>query len=137
VRVTLALLARYAETEPEGGLLNIVGGGADAFGIPRLPQDFAMPFALQLRYPESEAGSTFQIGMVVRSPDPTSDSPASPTVFDVTPQLGELHAPGWEGVFYVAGVVALDAEEYGPHSISIVIDGTEAATIPYQILPVS
>jgi hypothetical protein len=80
VRVTAALLGRFTETEPDGGLLNIVGGGTDLFGCPEVPVEFAMPFALQLRYPESEA------------------------------------------------------EDYGAHSVSVLIDGAEQATIPYQIV---
>jgi hypothetical protein len=134
VRVTAALLARYAETEPDGGLLNVIGGGTDVFGVPELPVEFSMPFGLQLRFAEADAGTTFQIGMVVRGPDPTSSPPAPPTEFGITPQFGDYHAPGWEGVFYVSGVVALDADEYGRHSISILINGKESATIPYQIV---
>jgi hypothetical protein len=71
VRVTAALLARYAETEPDGGLLNVIGGGTDVFGVPELSVDFSMPFGLQLRFAEADAGTTFQVGMVVRGPDPT------------------------------------------------------------------
>ena len=88
--VTLALLARYAETEPDGGLLNIIGGGTDVFGAAELPVEFSMPCA--------------------------------------------YHAPGWEGVFYIAGVIGLYAEQQGGHSIGIRLDGIEAGVIPFQII---
>ena len=134
MRVTAALLARYAETEPEGGLLNLVGGGTDVFGVPTLPVSFAMPFALQFRYDEAEAGTEFQIGMVTVGPDPT-EPPRPAAEFAITPQLGPYHAPGWEGVFYVSGVVALDAEEYGPHAVNVLIDGALSGSIPFQVIP--
>jgi hypothetical protein len=132
VRVTAALLARYAETEIEGGLLNIIGGGTDVFGVRSLPVSFAMPFAMQLRFAEADADRTFQVGMLIRGPQ--LDVVGEPTGFPVSPTLGEYHAGGWEGVFYVAGVVSLYAEQPGTHSVGIQIDGVESGDIPFQVL---
>jgi hypothetical protein len=132
VRVTAALLARYAEVETEGGLLNIIGGGTDVFGVPALPVSFSMPFALQLRFDEAEAGQTFQVGMIIR--DPQLESIGGPTEFPIVPTLSEYHAEGWEGVFCVAGVVGLYAEEPGTHSVGIQIDGAERGDIPFQLV---
>jgi hypothetical protein len=45
VKLTLALLARYAEVDPDSGLLNLTGGGVDVFGMTRLPAEFTMACA--------------------------------------------------------------------------------------------
>jgi hypothetical protein len=132
VRVTLALLARYAETEPDGGLLNIIGGGTDVFGVAELPVEFSMPFALALRFDEPEADTPILVSMVIRGPDLQDLGPD--TDFSIIPTLGAYHAPGWEGVFYIAGVIGLYAEQHGGHSIGIRLDGIEAGVIPFQII---
>ena len=49
MKLSLALLARYAEVEPESGLLNLTGGGVDVFGLRRLPAQFPIACALQFR----------------------------------------------------------------------------------------
>jgi hypothetical protein len=132
VRVTAALLARYAEVEPDTGMFNIIGGGVDGFGVPTLPIEFPMPFALQLRFAESEAGTPREITLLTR--DPQLREVGEPTTFEITPTLGEDHAEGWEGIFSVAGAVTLYVEEPGTHSIGIQIDGAESGDIPFQVV---
>jgi hypothetical protein len=132
VRVRFAVLARYAEVDPESGLLNLTGAGLDVFGFPDLPQELTVGFALQLGFTENEVGQSHEVTLVTRGPDtqvvgvPTSDS--------VSPTLGEYHAPGWEGVYAVAGVVHLLVEEPGTHSLSILIEGQESGYIPFQVV---
>jgi hypothetical protein len=91
-----------------------------------------MPFALQLRFDETEADTPVPLSIVIRGPDLQELGPE--TEFSITPVLGAYHAPGWEGVFYVAGVVGLYAEEYGGHSINIRLHGTESGVIPFQVV---
>jgi len=131
VKLTFALLARYAEIDPDSGLLNVTGGGIDVFGLERLPAEFPIAFALQFRYPEHEAGQAFQITLATL--DPQIQPVGEPTDFEITPQLGEYHADGWQGIYAVAGTVILAVESAGTHSISIKIDGALAGDIPFQV----
>jgi hypothetical protein len=94
VKLTLALLARYAEVDPESGLLNLTGGGVDVFGLKRLPAEFPMAIALQFRYPEAEAERTFQVALITL--DPQIQPVGRPTDFEITPHLGAYHAEGWQ-----------------------------------------
>jgi len=130
VKLTLALLARYAEADPESGLLNLTGGGVDVFGLKHLPAEFPMAVALQFRFPEAEAGMTFQIALTTL--DPQIQPVGKSTAFEITPQLGTYHAEGWQGIYTVTGVVTLAVESPGTHSISIKIDGAVAGDIPFQ-----
>lgn len=132
MRVTGALLARYAEVEAEGGLLNVTGGGVDVFGVRELPVHFPMPFALQLRFQENEAEQTHEISLVIR--DPQLRQIGERTAFEIKPTLGEYHAEGWEGIFAVAGTVGLYAEVAGAHSIGIQIDDAERGDIPFRVV---
>jgi hypothetical protein len=84
VKLALALLARYAEVDPDSGLLNVTGGGIDVFGLQRLPAEFPIAFALQFRYPESEAGRAFQIALATL--DPQIQLIGEPTDFQGRPQ---------------------------------------------------
>jgi hypothetical protein len=131
VKLTLALLARYAEVDPESGLLNLTGGGVDIFGLKRLPAEFPMAYALRLRYPEAEAGQIFQIALAIL--DPQIQPVGKPTDFEITPRLGEYHADGGHGTYTIAGTVTLAVESPGMHSISITIDGAIAGDIPFQV----
>jgi hypothetical protein len=135
VKLTFALLARYAEIDPDSGLLNVTGGGIDVFGLERLPAEFPIAFALQFRYPEPEAGRTFQIALATL--DPQIQPVGEPADFEITPHLGEYHADGWQGIYAVAGTVTLAVESPGTHSISIKIDGAVAGDIPFQVFQAS
>jgi hypothetical protein len=132
VRVTAALLARYAENEADTGFINVIGGGVDLFGVNWLPVEFAQPFALQMRFAEAEAEQEFQIGMAILGPD--LQEVGIPTEFPITPTLGELHAEGWEGIIHIAGTVGLYAKDAGAHEISIRIDGTHTWSIPFRVV---
>ena len=48
MKVHLAVFARYAETEPDSGTLNLTGGGIDVFGVDSLPVEFPVYIALRL-----------------------------------------------------------------------------------------
>jgi len=56
------------------------------------------------------------------------------TDFEITPDLGEYHADGWQGIYAVAGVVTIRIESPGPHSISLKVDGHVGGDIPFQII---
>jgi len=99
VKVTLALLARYAEVDPDSGLLNIVGGSVDVFGVARLPVEFPMGFALQFRYPQAESGLTREIRFATL--DPALELVGQSTTFEVTPQLSEFHAESGDIPFQI------------------------------------
>lgn len=131
MKLALALLARYAEVDPESGLLNLTGGGVDVFGLKRLPAEFPMAVALQFRYPEAEAEKTFRIALITL--DPQIQPVGQSTDFEITPHLGAYHAEGWQGVYTVTGVVTLAVESPGAHSISIKIDDAVAGDIPFQV----
>jgi hypothetical protein len=131
VKLAYALLAKYAEIDPNSGLLNVVSGGIDVFGLKHLPASFPAAFALQFRFPESEAGKTFKIEMGVR--DPQLQPIGQPTDFEVTPALGEYHADGSHGIYAIAGSVTLLAESVGAHLVWIEIDGAIAGDIPFQV----
>ncbi len=131
MKLTFALLARYAEVDPESGLLNVTGGGLDVFGLKHLPAEFSVAFALQFRYPEHEAGQSFRIALATLDPQiqPVGES----TDFEITPHLGEYHADGWQGIYAVAGAVTLAVEAPGTHSVNVKIDGALAGDIPFQV----
>lgn len=131
MKLTLALLARYAEVDPESGLLNLTGGGVDVFGLKHLPAEFTMACALQFRYPEAEAGKTLQIALTTL--DPQIQPVGKPTHFEITPRLGKYHAEGWYGTYTITGVVTLAVETPGTHSISIEIDGAVTGDISFQV----
>jgi hypothetical protein len=131
VKVTLALLARYAEVDQDG-LLNIVGGGIEVFGLRELPAEFPMGFALQFRYPQDEAGVPRTITLTTLGP--TLEVVGEITEFEVTPTLSEFHAEGWQGIYAVTGGIDLTVESPGAHSIGIKIDGIESGDIPFQAL---
>lgn len=131
VKVTLALLARYAEVDPASGLLNIVGGSVDVFGVARLPVEFPMGFAIQFRYPPAQSGVAKRVTLATL--DPSLQVVGQPTTFEVTPQLSEFHAEGWQGVFAVTGSIDLAVEAEGAHSVGIRIDDRESGDIPFQV----
>ena len=132
MRVQAALLARFAETDPESGLLNLVGGGLDVFGLNEAPAQFPVAFAVLLRFAESEADRTFDLTFVLRGP--ALEPVGEPTSFEITPRLGEYHAEGSEGTFTATGALRLITESVGTHSVSVQIDGIEAGVIPFQVL---
>jgi hypothetical protein len=132
VKIQFALFARYAEVEPQGGLLNVTGGGVDIFGVQRLPTEFPVRIALQLVFDESEAGTEHELSLIVRGPD--LEPVGEPTTTPITPTLGDLHAEGWRGTFTIAGDVVLAPIAAGAHSLGIQIDGSEAFMIPFQVL---
>lgn len=131
MKLALALLARYAEVDPDSGLLNVTGGGIDVFGLEHLPAEFPIAFALQFRYPEHETRQAFQITLATL--DPQIQPVGDPTDFEITPQLGRYHADGWQGIYAVAGTAILAVESPGTHSISIKIDGALVGDIPFQV----
>jgi hypothetical protein len=131
VKLTLALLARYAEVDPESGLLNLTGGGLDIFGVKRLPTEFTIASALRFRFPEDEAGRRFKI--VLATLDPEIQPVGKPTDFEITPRLGEYHAEGGHGTYTVAGAMTLVVEAPGMHSINITIDEAVAGDIPFRV----
>ena len=131
MKLTFALLARYAEIDPESGLLNVTGGGIDVFGVKHLPASFPMPFVLQFRYPEAEAGQAFTITMGTF--DSALELVGEQTDFEITPNLGEYHAEGSHGIYAVAGTVQLAVESVGAHSMWIEVDGSVAGDIPFQV----
>lgn len=130
MKVQTALLARYAEVEQQGGLLNVTGGGLDVFGLSRLPTEFPVAFVLQLSFDETEADEEHQLSVVVLGPD--LQPVGQRVVVPFTPSLGELHAEGWRGVFSVAGSIELRVESFGPHSVQIDVDGKQTGDIPFQ-----
>ena len=130
MKLTLALLARYAEVDPESGLLNLTGGGVDVFGLKRLPAEFSVACALRFLYREVEDGKAFQVAMATL--DPQLQPVGQPTGFEITPKLGQYHVEGGLGSYTVAGAVTLAVESAGLHSISITIDGAVAGDIPFQ-----
>jgi hypothetical protein len=132
VRVTAALLARYAENETGTGFINVIGGGVDVFGVRWLPVEFSQPFAIQMRFAEAEADQEFQVGMAILGPD--LQEIGLPTEFPIVPKLDEFHAEGWEGVIFIAGTVGLYAKQVGGHSVSIRINGSESGSIPFQVV---
>jgi hypothetical protein len=89
--------------------------------------------ALRFRYPEAEAGRTFQV--TLSTLDPQIEPVGKPSEFKITPRLGEYHVEGGHGTYTVAGAVTLAVESAGIHSISITIDGAVAGDIPFQVLP--
>jgi hypothetical protein len=132
VRVAFGVLARYAEVDPESGLINLTGGGIDVFGVANLPVQLAMPFVLQLRYHEAEVGQLRRITMQVLDPELKAIGQAAS--FEITPKVGEYHATGWQGIFAVAGEALLMADSPGVHSVQIRIDGEVAGDIPFQVV---
>ena len=135
MKLTFALLARYAEIEVEGGLLNLTGGGIDVFGVKSFPAEFTVAFALQFRYPEDESGKAFNVSLATL--DAQLQPVGKPTDFEITPRLGVHHADGWQGIYAVAGAVTILVESPGPHSISLTIDGLVGGDIPFQIIDVN
>jgi hypothetical protein len=131
VKLTLALLARYAEVDPDSGLLNLTGGGLDVFGVKRLPVEVSLACALRFLFREVEAGQAFQVALVTL--DPQLERVGQPTEFEITPSLGEYHVEGGHGTYTVAGAVTLVVEAAGLHSINITIDGASAGNIPFQV----
>lgn len=132
MKIQTALLARYAEIEPQGGLLNVTGGGIDVFGLRQLPAKFAVAFALQLVFDEGEADTEHELSAVVRGPD--LEVVGERMAWPFTPQIGELHAPGWRGLFAIAGAISLAVEQEGSHSIGLQLDSVEAGDIPFQVV---
>jgi hypothetical protein len=132
MKVQAALLARYAEVDSNGGLLNITGGGLDIFGSPRLPVDISVAFVLQLTFDEAEAGTEHRLTVFVRDPDLAQVGKTVDVAF--VPRLGELHPPGWRGHFSITGGLELHVEREGPHSVAIQIDGRESADLPFLMI---
>ncbi|MGC2375172.1 MAG: hypothetical protein WA484_14985 [Solirubrobacteraceae bacterium] len=132
MKVQTALLARYAEVEPQGGLLNVTGGGINVFGVRRLPADVPIAFVLQLVFDEAEADIEHAVSLLVR--DPQLQVVGEPVSTPFTPRLGEFHAPGWRGIFSITGGIVLPVHTAGPHSLGIQLDHAEAGDIPFQVL---
>jgi hypothetical protein len=129
MKLQTAMLARYAEVEPQGGLLNVTGGGVDVFGIPNVPADFPMAFVLQLTFDQTEADIEHRLGVTVLGPElqPVGEHIDLP----FTPRFGEYRPEGWRGIFAVTGAIDLRVEAYGAHSIQIRFDGELAGDIPF------
>ncbi len=132
MKIQTALLARYAEIEPQGGLLNVTGGGIDVFGLRRLPAEFTVALALQLVFDEAEADTEHELSAVVRGPD--LQAVGERMAWPFTPQIGELHTPGWRGLFAIAGAISIAVEREGPHSVGLQLDDAEAGDIPFQVV---
>jgi hypothetical protein len=130
--VQTALLARYAEVEPQGGLLNVTGGGISVFGVRRLPVDVPIAFVLQLVFDEAEADAEHTVSLLLR--DPQLQIVGEPVSVPFTPKFGAFHAPGWRGVFSITGGIVLPVQTAGSHSLGIQIDHAEAGDIPFQVL---
>lgn len=131
MKVAFAALARYAEVDPKDGLVNVTAMGLDVFGVRELPAKISLALVLQLRYPEAEAGESREITLVTRGPD--TQLVGKQATFPVAPTIGEYHAPGWEGIFHVAGGIELAVEKPGGHSLSLQVDGLESAYVPFQV----
>jgi len=132
MKIQTALLARYAEVEPEGGLLNVTGGGINVFGVDRLPADISIAFVLQLVFDDVEAGHKHTITLLIR--DPQLQVVGEQVDVEFVPKFGELRAPGWRGIFSIAGGIVLPIRAAGPHSLGIQINQTETGDIPFQVL---
>ena len=131
MRVQWATLARYAEAETESGLMTLVGAGTDVFRMERLPNRLDTYLALQLRYPEAEAGHERLATITVRDPDLQPVGRSLEVRF--APSLNPLHAPGWEAFFSIAGALSFTVDEAGTYSIGIDVAGAHAAEIPFRI----
>jgi hypothetical protein len=132
MKVQTALLARYAEVEPQGGLLNVTGGGINVFGVRHLPVDVSIAFVLQLVFDEAEADTEHTVSLLIR--DPRLQVVGEPVNVPFTPKFGEFHAQGWRGIFSITGGIVLPVQAAGPHSLGIQIDHAEAGDIPFQVL---
>jgi len=132
MKVQTALLARYAEVEPQGGLLNVTGGGINVFGVRVLPVDVPIAFVIQVVFDEQEANVEHTISLLVR--DPQSQVVGEPVNTTFTPRFGEFHTPGWRGIFSITGGIVLPVQAAGAHSLGIQLDRAEAGDIPFQVL---
>jgi hypothetical protein len=131
VKLTLALLARYAEVEPESGLLNLTGGGLDVFGLKSLPAEFELACAMRFLFREVEADHPFRVTLVTLGPDLAPVGAQSD--FEIVPRLGEYHIEGGLGTYTVAGALTLRVVSPGMHTINIAIDDATAGSIPFQV----
>jgi hypothetical protein len=104
----------------------------DVFGVPRLPYQFRMGFALQLRFPESEAGKPHQLTLATYGVDPLMRI-GQESSWDFTPTLGQYRSPGWQGIYAMTGAIDLSVESAGTHSLRVMIDSIEANDIPFQV----
>lgn len=136
MKVRFAAFARYAETEPETGLLNLTGAGASVFGVESVPVTIPTYFALLLGFEEDEVGQEREIRPVLRLGTGQLDVVQRPEPFTITPRLGEYHAPGWEGAYAITGILDMAIQEPGAYYLDLHIDDAEesAGSIPFQVI---
>jgi hypothetical protein len=83
VKVAFGVLAKYAEVDPQSGLVNMTGGGIDVFGVVDFPVEFMQPFASESRVQPRPGGvgtssSTHNAGGIVLTHDALQFRPGGP-----------------------------------------------------------
>ena len=108
MKVHLAVFARYAETEPDSGTLNLTGGGIDVFGVDSLPVEFPVYIALRLLFDEDEAGKERTVTLVLKGVSRITRIPqVRSREFPTRRAAGEGGAERCDGVAVAAHAVAV------------------------------
>jgi hypothetical protein len=130
VRVDWATLARYAESS--GGLATLVGAGIDTYYPPDLPAPIVLPLTVQLRGGQDEMVQPHQITFRILDADLEQVGEEGTLGFhsDPNPNIEE----GWEAGILLTVVSQFVAENEGPYSIEIAIDGEHKKSVPFRVL---
>ncbi len=131
MRVQWAVLARYAEVN--GGLVTMVGGGIDLFGVPAFPGTVDFHVVANFRFHEAEAGADREIRLEIL--DSELRPVGAPAVFTVSLGLSEGHLAGWEAGISLVVPCLLDIPAPGTHSVTLSIDDdARAVSLPFMVV---
>lgn len=127
MRVDWAIACRYVEVN--GALATIVGAGIDTYYPPAFPADLSVIIALRV----VGAHTDDEHLLVATVLDPQMQEIAR-VEGGFTSQLNPDAIPGWEAGAILTTVHNFRAEEEGPYTITITVDG-QAHTVPVIVRP--
>jgi hypothetical protein len=130
LRVVAAFLANAAEERT--GLIYVLGGFWDTVTIPKGQQlGFRGTLVVRLLAARAESGRNHLIELVCAGED---GQPIFNLNVNVNPQVPPEHPVGWEIPVTIVGGMAGPLPRIGRYAISILVDNTVAAEVPFRVV---
>jgi|SRR5579859_86553 len=132
MRLLFAFLADFALAHPDGKAY-VVGGGVDTVYAAQLPaQHPQISLIVKIEFTPRECGR--QHTVEVHGLDEDGEPFMQPTTMQLTPERNAAGPTLPTGFQFVLNVQNLDLPREGEYAFSVVVDGTEVASIPLRVV---
>jgi hypothetical protein len=132
MRLLFAFLADFALAHPDGKAY-VVGGGVDTLYAAQLPAKHShISLIVKIEFTPRECGR--QHTVEVHGLDADGEPFIEPTAMQLTPERNAAGPTLPTGFQFVLNVQNLELPSEGEYAFSVVVDGTEFASVPLRVV---